>query len=131
MRAHDIDNIGKLFAGDPHKRNPMAVICTEIKHLDCFAAKRDHIRARPRHRCRRLARRLHVLNASPVGYQRRPRILEHLPAGCMVRVLMVLEQIFDRLVGDLTDCRQDRLGSAFVDRIGDDHPASVIMNQVR
>jgi hypothetical protein len=57
-----------------------------------------------------------------VGYQRRTRILEHLTAGSMVRVLMILEQIFDRLVGDLTDCRQDRLGSAFVDRIGDDHP---------
>jgi len=92
------------------------VIGTEIEQFDRGAAERDNslIAYRlVRQRRVRVFERSQMLRDLLVRDDRGPSVLECLAAGDVIVVMVAVDQIFDRLVGDLLD-----LGSSG-NRVGD------------
>ena len=128
-RAHreEVHHEDDLLLRQPHDDRAVGVVEADMAELERRSAEAQGAlfleRLVGQHHQRILLGEDPILGA-PVGDDRRAGILERLAAGDVVVVVVAVDQVLDRLVGDLLDLLDvglDHFRPAVADRIGGDH----------
>ena len=122
-----VDDEDDLLLRQPHHQRGVGVVEAEIVQLERGAAELDDLLVADRlvgQRRVRILERLEPLRGVLVRDDRGAGVLERLAAGDVVEVVVAVDQVLDRLVGDLLDLVDILLPAgrpAVGDRIGGDH----------